>query len=311
MSEFIGLASTGISRGTVEVIIVAFNSDDSLEACLRALPEAVGGLSFHVTVVDNASDRSAAAAVQRSGIPADVLRQEANLGYAGGVNAGIRNTMLRGCGPDAILLLNPDVELPAELIERLYSFLVQSPNCGAISPQVVQSYADTGGRAIPARQLWGFPPPGDSKMEGLVPVDRLPGCCMLIKPAVFSRIGLLDESYFLYWEEIDFCLRARKVNFDLLVARDIAVIHHPDGKWVRRHRVYYMWRNQVHFALKNYGPFLGRVFLARRLVANFRETVSFLLSGKPALVLSGIAGLWAGLRGETGQSTSCYAVPEN
>jgi GT2 family glycosyltransferase len=163
------------------------------------------------------------------------------------------------------------------------------------------------------RSLWGFPlRPLPSPNQQLLRTDRLPGCCMLIRPELFEHVGMFDEKYFLYWEEIDFCLRARSAGHELLINRDIAIVHRGDGiGTLKRHRVYYTWRNQVRFAFKNYGRLLGLLFLMRRLfITNLRELITYLCCGRPSLLLAGMAGLWAALVGEAGHSESCHAAPE-
>ncbi len=288
----------------VEVVIVAFNSEDSIVECLRSLPAAAGTRRVRVTVVDNASKVNVALAVERSGTPAQVLRQHENLGYAGGNNAGIRNILSEGSS--AVLVLNPDVLLPAGAIEELWGHLMRSPGCGAISPWVTDTAND---RGVPwFRSLWGVPI--FSNERDLIPVDRLPGCCMLARTAVFENAAWFDESYFLYWEEIDWCVRIRRAGYELLVARDLRVIHHGDRRrGMKRHRIFYMWRNQVRFGMKNYGPLGGSIFFLRRLFANFREAVAFVADGRATLVLAGLAGLCSGLRGESGRSSSRFAIP--
>jgi len=136
---------------------------------------------------------------------------------------------------------------------------------------------------------------------------------MLICTEALVRVGLFDEKYFLYWEEIDLCVRLRRANYELLIADDVAAVHHgADAGCLKRHRTYYMWRNQIHFSFRNYGAFLGFLFLVRRLlVANAREVFRYLRRGRTELVLAGLAGLWAGLRGERGPSVSRFALPED
>jgi GT2 family glycosyltransferase len=292
----------------VEAIVVAFNSEPSITECLQALPAAAGNLRLRVTVVDNASTVQVAFAGEPLGLGTRVIRQPKNLGYAAGNNAGILSILGQGSSPEAILVLNPDVILPAGSIEELLGHLRRSPRCGAVSPWVTASAGDRG--APRSRSLWGFPMGGPDSSE-LMPVDRLPGCCMLARPEVFERGGWFDENYFLYWEEIDWCVRMRRAGYALLIARDVQVVHLGDRRpGLKRHRIFYMWRNQVRFGMKNFGPVLGPAFLLRRLFANFREVVAFVAHRRPALVLAGLAGLWAGLRGEAGRSTSRFAVPD-
>jgi GT2 family glycosyltransferase len=291
----------------VSVIIVAFNSGEFIASCLQALPGAAGDEPIQVMVIDNASSEDVTYAVRRSGVEAEVLRLDANSGYCGGNNVGIQHIMRKHARADAVLILNPDVVLPPWSIKKLHSVLTTT-GCGGVSPWV--THIDKEPPMLRPRSLWGFPQETHSTSTGLVSVDRLPGCCMLVRTEVFERVGVFDEAYFLYWEEIDFCVRARRAGYQLLIDSGTK-IQHGDGEGeLRRHRVYYMWRNQVHFAFKNYGTLLGVIFLLRRVcVGNVKNAFTYVAQRRPALILSGLAGLWAGIRGETGRATSRHAVP--
>ena len=120
---------------------------------------------------------------------------------------------------------------------------------------------------------------------------------MLIRTEALVRVGLFGcEKYFLYWEEIDLCIRLRRANYELLIAEDVTAVHHGAGNGtLKRHRTYYMWRNQIYFSFKNYGLFLGFLFVVRRLVvADAREVFRYLRRGRTELILARLAGLWAG-----------------
>jgi len=289
---------------TVDVIIVASNSEEVIGPCLETLQSAAGDCVLRVTVVDNASAADISPYIAGTGVPVTVLRRPKNLGYAAGNNAAIR-AILDSSNPEpsAILILNPDVRLSPRSIERLLRFLNETPSCGAISPTTPQ-------RGHATRSLWGWPiaqPRGDGS---LARTDRLPGFCMLVRPEVFRRVGLFDETYFLYWEEVDFCLRARKAGFDLLIARFVPVTHGAEKETrPKTHRTYYMWRNQFPFAMKNFGRIEGMVFLARRLlVANLLEILRSLVRGEFRHIGCGFAGLAAGFRQESGPSPSRFAA---
>jgi N-acetylglucosaminyl-diphospho-decaprenol L-rhamnosyltransferase len=194
-----------LRNARLEIIIVTFNSEDVLESCLRALPDAVGNSDFNVTVVDSASVVSPADAIERSGLIADLFRIKENVGYAGGNNFAINQILARRPEPDAIMIVNPDISLPRGSVHRLLSILLESPNCGAISPCTTRSLGTPA--TVVNRSLWGVPYGARAARGSLVIVDRVEGCCLLVRTEVFKRVGLFDEDYFLYWEEIDFCAR--------------------------------------------------------------------------------------------------------
>lgn len=295
----------------VEVVIVAFNSGDDLNCCLRSLVPAAVGESIRITIVDNASAIPVDRRLEGSQPPIQVISLTDNLGYAGANNLAIRRALLRQPPPEAVLVLNPDVTLPPGAIGRLCRVLRKHSKCAVVSPGVIDASGIPQGYG--QRSLWGVPlRPARAGDGGLIPVDRLPGCCMLIKAEAFESAGLFDENYFLYWEELDFCLRLRRCGYDLLKLSELLACHGRASALVRRHRIYYMWRNQVRFAMKNYGFGMGSVFLIRRIfLANVREAFMYLRSRQPTLIYAGLAGLWAGLRGERGRGGSLYALPDD
>jgi N-acetylglucosaminyl-diphospho-decaprenol L-rhamnosyltransferase len=300
-----GQMQDDVRNARLEIIVVAYNSDDVLESCLRAVPDAVGSADFHVTVVDSASAVSPAFVIERSGLMADLFRMDENVGYAGANNFAINQILARQPEPDAIMIVNPDISLPRGSIRRLLSILLQSSNCGAISPCTTRSLGTPG--TVVTRSLWGVPYGARAARGSVVSVDRVEGCCLLVRPAVFKRVGLFDEDYFLYWEEIDFCTRLRKAGYELLVTTDVTVVRGGEGA-LKKHRAYYLWRNQVLFAFRQFGPLIGLAFLLRRLfIGNVRESISYMAHGRMDLVAAGISGLWAGLRGKVGRSTSRFA----
>jgi len=300
--------ASAASLQSVEVILVVTTEADPLASCLALLPAAGEGVNLSVTVVDNCSSEDIRAALRGARVSANVLRTSAVLGFGGANNVGIQHAMQKNPPPDALLVLNPDVELPPGSI-RILCGVLKDMGCGAVSPVTGDKLG--GNLEAPLRTLWGRRlPPVHGRGWQLMEVDRLPGCCMLISSESLRKIGLFDEQYFLYWEEIDLCIRLRMANYDLLIAREVSAIHLGAGQGrLKLHRAYYMWRNQIYFAMKNYGPLLGSLFLARRLlISNVREVFTYLRRGRAELILAGLAGLCAGFCGEVGHSTSRFAV---
>jgi GT2 family glycosyltransferase len=136
---------------------------------------------------------------------------------------------------------------------------------------------------------------------------------MLVRSSVFETVGGFDESYFLYWEEIDLCRRARRAGFQLAVCSTIEAVHRPGEPagtaGERAHRIYYMWRNQFRFAFKSWGA-AGILFLIRRAATMLRETLRYVRAGRVDLLQAGWHGLAAGIRGERGRSHHPCADPD-
>src|SRR5262249_40118721 len=161
-----------------------------------------------------------------------ILALEENRGYAGGNNAGIRAALASGAG--AILLLNNDTVVAADFLSPLLEVLNGDPRAaagsGAImrldSPQVLQqAWSDIhyGFGLHRRRGVNALPGEGYDQLRR---VDAGIGCSMLVAGDALARVGLLDESYFAYHEEIDWCLRARKAGYYIYYQPYSRVWHH-------------------------------------------------------------------------------------
>lgn len=291
----------------IKVVIVTYNSASEIAACLDALHSSSEGFAFEITVVDNGSEDETLQKIRNLYSSAHVITSS-NLGYAHGCNLGVREALESGRQYRAILILNPDVRLGAGTMDSLVDALFSAPGVGGVSPHIVEQ---SGQESCRLRTFFGLPM-NDKPIPGrnIVDSDRLHGCCMLVRPEIFEKAGYLDEQYFLYWEELDFGLRAIDAGFKLLLCYDVIVYHRCDSQ-ERQHRIYYMWRNQFRFAKNNYAVFLRLIFLSRRALSSLKELVRFVGTARFDLVGAAMAGLSAGLRGETGKSSNRYAAPSH
>ncbi|HVP14447.1 MAG TPA: glycosyltransferase family 2 protein [Terriglobales bacterium] len=209
---------------TLAVVVLNWNGLDDTRALLPSLARCRVPVDWRVRVlvVDNGSSDGSVPALEREFPEIELLPQSANLRFAGGSNAGVRRAL--DTGADAVMLLNNDTEADPGLFERLLLALAEDPRAGAAAPLVcyrrpldVIWYA--GGRCVPAL--------GWAAHRGLRRYDRgqyrsveetgyLTGCCLLATRAAWEKVGLLDESYHLYAEDADWCLRARAAGFRLL-----------------------------------------------------------------------------------------------
>ena len=291
--------------GVIKVVIVTYNSAAEIRGCIEALPGSSDKYALEITVVDNGSQDGTLREVARLDHPVHVI-PSTNMGYAHGCNLAIREALQGGKEYGAILILNPDLVLPVGAVDRLAEALFSAPDIGGVSPHAME---ETGNENHRHKTLFGAPM-NEECMDGrgVVVSDRLHGCCMLLRPEVFRKTGLFDEQYFLYWEELDFGGRAIADGFKLLLCYDILVYHRCDTE-ERTHRIFYMWRNQFLFARKRYPAFVRLMFLLRRALSSLRELLGFMKIKRFDLVRAAMAGLSAGLRGETGKSSNPYASP--
>lgn len=199
---------------TVDVVVVTYNSASTVAPLLDSLPRAAGTLSYRTVVVDNGStDATRDIVAQRDDAR---LLSAPNEGYAAGLNRGV--ALLAGSGP--ILMLNPDCVLEAECLQRLVDAQVET-GAGIVVPAVLDpdgSLARSLRREPSVLRSIGL---GDSSWPvlGETVTDEASyrrrhrvawatGAVMLVARACYEELGGLDESFFMYSEETDFCLRA-------------------------------------------------------------------------------------------------------
>jgi N-acetylglucosaminyl-diphospho-decaprenol L-rhamnosyltransferase len=229
----------------LDVVIVTYNSAHVIDDLLDSLPAALDGLRADIVVVDNASTDGTAERVAARG-DCRVVRS-ANVGYAGGINRGVREAM----PADAILILNPDVRMHARSVLPLLEALRRS-DVGVVVPQVrsAQGALELSLRREPTLlRALGLTRTRLAALSEYVAepadyvhpcvVDWALGAALLISRSCFDALGGLDESYFLYSEETDLSLRARDAGL-LTRYEPLSVVVHIGGQSGRNHRTHTM-----------------------------------------------------------------------
>jgi GT2 family glycosyltransferase len=176
------------------------------------------GVDWEVSFFDNASQDETLDVLKKAGL-GHVTAHETNIGY------GRAHNMNVGSSAQApyFLLLNPDLRFGPDLFSLLLRSLEKHPQSGLTGPRILEGPEE---RPFPPRRFY----PGEG-MIALEPGLRrteaawLSGCCLLVRRAVFERLRGFDPDYFLYQEDTDFCLRARKAGYPIDYAAD-AVVHH-------------------------------------------------------------------------------------
>lgn len=181
----------------VAVLVVAYGAPDDLAQCLTTLDGA-----FDVTVVDNSSNGAVRRVTEAAG--AAYFDPGTNLGFAGGVNYGMRRI---DEGVD-VLLLNPDAAVSPSTVHQLHKSFETAPRLAAVSPPIVDARDHS-----PQRVAWPFPTPARMWRESFSrgwsgPEEYLTGTCLLIRHEAWDDVGAFDERFFLYAEEADWQRRA-------------------------------------------------------------------------------------------------------
>ena len=225
---------------SVTVVIVSYNSRGFLHRCLESLHEDPSSLVSGIIVVDNASSDGSAAMVDADFPAVTLLKNPANLGYAAAVNQGIRAAATR-----YFLILNPDVETGAGAIRALWEFMEKTPDagiagCKLLNPDGTLQMSCRTFYTIPLVLLRRtflarlFPDsrlvrehlmldwPHDSDMQ----VDWVNGACMMVRREAYENVGGMDERFFLYLEDVDWCYRMKKHGWRVYYVHSGSMIHH-------------------------------------------------------------------------------------
>jgi GT2 family glycosyltransferase len=273
--------SAGMMLPKVKIIIVNYRTADLTVDCLRTLDtECPQCLCVRVTVVDGASGdggvKQLRDVIARHGWSewVSLMPLEQNGGFAYGNNAGIRAASTEADPPDFIMLLNPDTLVRKGALRRLVTLLTEHPRIGIVGAALedesglVQSAArrcpsplselDRGARLGVLTKLldrWVVSMPMQDSPH---PCDWVSGAAMVIRREVFEQIGLMDDGYFLYFEELDFCERARAAGWEVWHEPGSVIVHLEGASTgmgqSRRRRPGYWYASRRRFFLKRYGP---------------------------------------------------------
>jgi N-acetylglucosaminyl-diphospho-decaprenol L-rhamnosyltransferase len=211
---------------SVSIIIVSFNARADLERCLESLRAAPPATSHEILVVDNGSTDGSGDAARR-GAGVRVIDAGSNLGFARANNVGIRDS-----SGENFLLLNSDTVVPAGAIDQLMAELARHPDVAVVGPRLVDangraelSFGRMIGPLNELRQQWWARGPVDALTRRRQYPDWVSGACLLVRRTDAEAVGLLDERYFMYAEDVDFCAAIRARGRRILFTPDVEIVH--------------------------------------------------------------------------------------
>ncbi len=246
---------------SLAVIIVNYNTRDLLRDCLRSLGAGALRCALRTWVVDNASDDRSVEMVRSEFPRVQLIVNSHNGGYAYANNLALRELLeigdwrlevdsspisnLQSPFPDYVLLLNPDTVVPPGALDWLVAYLEARPAVGAAGPKLL--LAD-GSLDLACRRSFPTPEVAFYRMIGLsrlfprsprfgrynmtyldpdleTEVDALVGACMLVRGSVVREVGLLDETYFMYGEDLDWAYRIKQYGWRIMYVPDV-IVHH-------------------------------------------------------------------------------------
>ena len=294
---------------SVFAVVLTWNNFKDAKECIESLLQSTLP-SIEVIVVDNASQNQLVEMLKKffGNVPrVHFIENPENYGFAKGMNIGIQEALRRGA--EYIILMNDDAVVDERCIEILCATAAKDHSIGIVGPRILY-YNDP-------KRIWhgggyfsllksGPRVPEKNRLESVCSlneydVDFLTGCVLLIKRKVFEIIGLLDEDYFLYSEDVDFCLRAKKHGFRLVYVPRAKAWHKISPDY--RDRIsplvmYHMARSRILFLKKNfpvwYFPYALAVHCLVYTPFRFLQALKSEQTGKSmwAWVRGTIDGIW-------------------
>ncbi len=240
----------------VFAIVVSFNGGGDVIKCLKALKTA----GIKTVVVDNASTDGSVEEIKKFNSLEKIIVNRCNLGFAKGNNQGIKFALLQGA--DLILLVNQDVFVNKNTLPSLIKAFDWDKNLGLVAPVINHPgqrfcWYDFGGQINPlTKQARHINSRFFKKTDSLIDREFVSACCVLISRQVFKTIGFFDQSFFLYFEDVDFCHRAIAGGFTVKVSQSSSVFHKTSSSLGENSPsvIYYNFRNHLFFVKKHF-PF--------------------------------------------------------
>ena len=252
---------------------------------------------YEIIVVDNASSEAGFEKLEKEFSTVLFIKNPLNAGFAGGNNIGIK--LAKG---DFLLFLNNDTEVKKEFLEPLIACFLSDERIGMVSskikyfdaPDVIQYAGGIAINPVTGRgKFVGNKLKDSSAYTGAKPTELIHGAAMMVSRKLLDTIGPMDENYFLYYEELDWCERAKKAGFYLYFAGD-SVVYHKESVSVGKNsplRTYYLTRNRLLFMRKNFqGPAFWISILYFCLVAFPKNMAFYLFTGKIKLLKAFVKG---------------------
>lgn len=284
------------------VVVVNHHGPGLLARCLASL-DAQGGGRGRILVVDNASPPEELRAALGRFPGVRVLRNPKNLGFAVAANRGLRLALADKAR--MVLVLNNDVFLPPGCLDDLAAFLEATPEAGACQPLLVydsrpEATQSAGCGAGLTGRCWDLEAgrPADTLGRSIRYVPGVSAAAALYRAEALDRTGLFDETFGMYFEDVDLSLRLRRTGYSLHCVPGIRARHVSRGSahpLSRARRIFLCERNALLLAAKNYPSLSALLALTLGPLSSLAGLAARLASGRPCEALAYPAGALAGL----------------
>ncbi len=255
----------------LSIVIVNYNVKNLLRRCLGSVFKYEKNTEFEVTVVDNNSNDHSQEMLRKEFPQVRLIENNRNLGFSRGCNQGIKESRGR-----YILLLNPDTELTPGGFRNMIDFMESRPKAGICGPKMtdregnlqlscrsfpsyltaISSSQSVLNRIFPENFLSQKYLLKNQDHSEIREVDWVSGSCLLGRSEMFEKVGLLDEGFYMYVEDVDLCYRAKMAGFSVFYFPSVVVIHHI-GRSTQKKKMSMLvehHRSMYHFYRKHHDP---------------------------------------------------------
>lgn len=278
---------TVINEPRVTFVILNWNQCEMTLDCLDSLSK-LDYQNFDVIIVDNGSTDNSVERIQLAYPECTILGNQENLGYSEGNNVGIRHALKHH--PEYIFLLNNDTYVDSKLLSELITVAEKNPSFGILGPTMF--YAD------PPNMLWGGKNWIDWHRSNVIrenmgvcidtksltsqspqEVVYIDSCAILVRSSVFNDVGLLDNAFFINFDDIDFCLRAQKAGYKVVYVPYTMIWHRVSAAIGvgSPANTYYMTRNSLIFFAKHSPGSLKLFSIVRLFLNTMRTTLAWFI----------------------------------
>lgn len=225
----------------LSIIILNYKSRGLLKQCLKGILERSFSFSHEIIVVDNCSHDGTDEMMKNDFPQVPFIQTGKNIGFSGGNNIAIRKSTGK-----YVLIMNPDIAVMNDAIERMYAYMESHPNVGIAAPRLLNpdGTVQTSCREFPSimtiflrRSPFGKLPGAQRKLRKFLmldwdhndnrPVDWVLGACMMVRRSAMDDVGLMDERFFLYFEDVDWCRRFWEKGYPVYyLGKDAELVHY-------------------------------------------------------------------------------------
>jgi hypothetical protein len=261
----------------LSLVIVNWNTSKLLEKCLASIFSNPPGQEFEVWVVDNDSTDQSVPMVRETFPQVNLIVNDKNLGFS-----GANNQAIRWCTGEYVLLLNPDTEVCSDALDILVDYMESHPEAGGAGAKILNPDGTLQISCYPeptlSRELWRLFQLDRVRHYGTYDVtawdpdqsrvvDVIQGACLILRSRALEEVGLLDEDYFMYTEEVDLCFRLRKARWQLIWVPKANVVHYGGQatQQVATEMFLELYRSKILYFYKHHGS----------LAANFYKGIVF------------------------------------